>query len=214
MKTFKVTGMTCEGCAKTVHDLLSRVEGVSKVHVDLLKKQADVKTGKQVSIRQLHAALGDTVYELLPIKEKPFPNTDTDLTREEKLHRENKALVSDYITAVAENNYMQLEECLHQDFVFNNIITFHSAKDFIRMLKEHAASGVTDMVIKNDIKAIFADGNKAEVIYDMITDTPVKRVRFLQEIKIENRKILSAKAKFEKHSMKQLMKYMKEHSAL
>lgn len=37
-----VTGMTCGGCAKTVTRVLSGVEGVAKVHVDLQSECATV----------------------------------------------------------------------------------------------------------------------------------------------------------------------------
>lgn len=41
-KTFKVTGMHCDGCANTVSRLLGKVEGVESADVSLEKGEAEV----------------------------------------------------------------------------------------------------------------------------------------------------------------------------
>ena len=38
-KTYKITGMKCQGCVNTVTEKLSAVKGVDKVQVDLENKQ-------------------------------------------------------------------------------------------------------------------------------------------------------------------------------
>lgn len=43
--TYRVSGMKCDGCAKTVSDKLSSVIGVDEVNVDLTKNQV-VVSGK------------------------------------------------------------------------------------------------------------------------------------------------------------------------
>ena len=47
-KTFKVTGMHCEGCADRVINVLKKVEGVRSANVTLEKGQANIAldTGK------------------------------------------------------------------------------------------------------------------------------------------------------------------------
>ena len=40
--TYKISGMTCTGCQAKVQHLLSQVEGVSNVSIDLEKGEADV----------------------------------------------------------------------------------------------------------------------------------------------------------------------------
>ena len=42
-KHYQVTGMTCEGCARTVTEKLSAVPGVQSVQVNLEKGQASVQ---------------------------------------------------------------------------------------------------------------------------------------------------------------------------
>jgi len=41
-KTFKVTGMHCEGCADRVINVLKKVEGVRSANVSLEKGQAEI----------------------------------------------------------------------------------------------------------------------------------------------------------------------------
>ncbi|HGD4669066.1 TPA: heavy-metal-associated domain-containing protein [Streptococcus agalactiae] len=60
--TYRVSGMKCDGCAKTVSDKLSSVIGVGEVNVDLTKNQVVVsgKTFKWL----LKRSLKDTKYSL------------------------------------------------------------------------------------------------------------------------------------------------------
>ena len=41
-KTYKITGMKCQGCVNTVTEKLSAVKGVDKVQVDLENKQVTI----------------------------------------------------------------------------------------------------------------------------------------------------------------------------
>ncbi|HFV1139654.1 TPA: heavy-metal-associated domain-containing protein [Streptococcus agalactiae] len=60
--TYRVSGMKCDGCAKTVSDKLSSVIGVDEVNVNLTKNQVVVsgKTFKWL----LKRSLKDTKYSL------------------------------------------------------------------------------------------------------------------------------------------------------
>ncbi|HEO2826227.1 TPA: heavy-metal-associated domain-containing protein [Streptococcus agalactiae] len=60
--TYRVSGMKCDGCDKTVSDKLSSVIGVDEVNVDLTKNQVVVsgKTFKWL----LKRSLKDTKYSL------------------------------------------------------------------------------------------------------------------------------------------------------
>ncbi|HGI2410391.1 TPA: heavy-metal-associated domain-containing protein [Streptococcus agalactiae] len=60
--TYRVSGMKCDGCAKTVSDKLSSVIGVDEVNVDLTKNQV-VVSGKTFKWLLKHS-LKDTKYSL------------------------------------------------------------------------------------------------------------------------------------------------------
>jgi len=123
-----------------------------------------------------------------------------------------KMLVSDYITAVSQKDYNQLLKYLHVDFTFDGGITVNSANDYIEMLKEHSTYSDV-IVLKSDIKAIFVDGNEACVIYEMVTNKPVEPVSLVEWITIEEEKISSARLKFDRLGMRQLMNEVRKGKA-
>ncbi len=61
---FKVEGMTCSGCAKTVENALAQVPGVAKVKVNYIKKEAVVEGEANVS--DLFRAVEAAGYRLTP----------------------------------------------------------------------------------------------------------------------------------------------------
>jgi heavy metal translocating P-type ATPase len=56
-QTYKVSGMTCNGCREHVEKNLAQLEGVEDVHVNLERKEAEIKSNKSFSITQLHEAV-------------------------------------------------------------------------------------------------------------------------------------------------------------
>ncbi|HYH55984.1 MAG TPA: heavy metal-associated domain-containing protein [Anseongella sp.] len=63
-RTYNISGMTCSGCAQAVHNLLSKVEGVEKVDVQLEKGRAVLKMKEAVATETLQAALKSSPYQL------------------------------------------------------------------------------------------------------------------------------------------------------
>ncbi len=55
--TYHIHGMTCQGCRKHVEELLSKVEGVSSVSVDLERKEATISMASHIPIDRFKAAL-------------------------------------------------------------------------------------------------------------------------------------------------------------
>jgi len=56
---YQITGMTCQGCRKTVADALSQIDGVSHVEVDLAKGEATITMSKHLEIRALKEGLAN-----------------------------------------------------------------------------------------------------------------------------------------------------------
>ena len=70
--TYKVSGMTCTGCQAKVQGLLSKVNGVDNVAIDLNKGEATIEMTKHISTSDLKAALRDyPKYELAETVHKP-----------------------------------------------------------------------------------------------------------------------------------------------
>ncbi len=62
--TYKIHGMSCEGCRSHVEKALEKVDGVAKVNVDLEKEEAIVEMKKHVSLEKLRASLEDSSYRI------------------------------------------------------------------------------------------------------------------------------------------------------
>lgn len=54
---FKVAGMMCNGCVRTVTETLKNVEGVTNVQVSLESKLATVETSKEIELDVFKKAL-------------------------------------------------------------------------------------------------------------------------------------------------------------
>ena len=64
---YKVSGMTCNGCAATVERALKQVEGVTGVNVNLDQADVTITTLNPVSVSTLQQALASyPAYQLLP----------------------------------------------------------------------------------------------------------------------------------------------------
>lgn len=74
---YTITGMTCSGCVATVKRLLSAVDGVQQVTIDLQQSSATVEMRKHVSTNELQKALaGHPKYQLaekMPVSSPYFP---------------------------------------------------------------------------------------------------------------------------------------------
>ncbi len=55
-QTYKISGMTCNGCKSHVVKTLKEVEGISDVSVDLEKKEAEIKIEYHVPLEVLKEA--------------------------------------------------------------------------------------------------------------------------------------------------------------
>lgn len=55
--TYKISGMTCTSCQAKVQHLLSKVNGVQHVDVDLLKGEASIDMNFHIPAKELQGAL-------------------------------------------------------------------------------------------------------------------------------------------------------------
>jgi len=56
-QSYKITGMTCQGCANTVHKAISQVQGASHVIVDLASGLVHIESSVPVSNQDVANAL-------------------------------------------------------------------------------------------------------------------------------------------------------------
>ncbi len=88
--TYKVSGMTCTGCQAKVQGLLSKVNGVGSVSINLGKGEATIDMSKHVPTVNLQSALKDyPKYELVETVQKMK-------TAEFTVEEEKKSLLETY----------------------------------------------------------------------------------------------------------------------
>ncbi|WP_026935292.1 heavy metal translocating P-type ATPase [Christiangramia echinicola] len=68
--TYKITGMSCNGCRSHVEKSLSDVEGVNQVSVDLENSKADIDMQKHIPLEKFQEALSDSKYKIMLPEEK------------------------------------------------------------------------------------------------------------------------------------------------
>ncbi|SCL44776.1 Copper chaperone CopZ [Micromonospora citrea] len=61
--TYKVTGMTCNGCANKVKNLLSELDGVDAVEVDLAAGRATLRASRGIDEARVVETLEEAGYE-------------------------------------------------------------------------------------------------------------------------------------------------------
>jgi copper chaperone CopZ len=62
--TYTITGMTCNGCAAKVQNLLSTIPGVTSANVNLEKQEAEISMDHHINTTELASALSGTKYML------------------------------------------------------------------------------------------------------------------------------------------------------
>lgn len=74
--TYNITGMTCTSCQSKVQGLLSKIEGVTNVSINLQKASAEIEMTKHISINTFKAALQDyPKYQITEAETKPVTVT-------------------------------------------------------------------------------------------------------------------------------------------
>lgn len=64
-KEVLLEGVKCAGCASTVQERFSAIEGVDSVEIDLATKKAVLESQSDISNDTLNAALSDTKYSVV-----------------------------------------------------------------------------------------------------------------------------------------------------
>jgi SnoaL-like domain len=98
---------------------------------------------------------------------------------------QTRALAVQYIEAVGAKELDTLASLLHQEFEFSgNAAPTHSVEPYVAAIRR-----LSPIIVRNDIKKVFVDGNEVCVFYDFVTTIcPVASVEWLviQEDKVRS----------------------------
>lgn len=105
-----------------------------------------------------------------------------------EITEKNKALAMDYITAAGRKQFERVRRFLHDELTFKAPMQtlFQTADDYLVTLKDHEGS-----LLRNDIKAVFADLDEVCIVYDAVTNTELGAVPCVQWIKVREDRIAS-----------------------
>ncbi|NUU98950.1 hypothetical protein XO12_02060 [Marinitoga sp. 1154] len=69
---YKISGMTCSSCARTVEKTLNKIPGIKKANVKLDKELVEITFEKEVAFNILKGKLLETGYDIEEIKENEY----------------------------------------------------------------------------------------------------------------------------------------------
>jgi hypothetical protein len=103
-------------------------------------------------------------------------------------------LVTAYINAVGEHRLEDLPAMLEPDVEFTlGDNTVRGVEAFVAGFRR-----LMPIVLRNEIRKIFVDGDEACVIYDFVTDSPAGAVLSVEYIKFRNGRLASTLLVFER----------------
>ena len=103
-------------------------------------------------------------------------------------------LVTSYINAVGEHRLDALPAMLEPDAEFTvGDNTVRGVEAFVAGFQR-----LMPIILRNEIRKVFVDGEEACVIYDFVTDTPAGAVLSVEHIKFRNGRIASTLLVFER----------------
>jgi ketosteroid isomerase-like protein len=109
-----------------------------------------------------------------------------------------KDLASDYIQAVGEKRYDEVTGFLTPDVSFKGPATSTTSSDaFIAALKRMAP-----IWIRNDVRAVFAEGDRAAVFYDFVSNTPAGAMPCVELLTFRGERIERIELLFDREQFK------------
>lgn len=115
--------------------------------------------------------------------------------------QEPAALAREYLHAVGRKDLDRVAALLHPevDFTLGSRST-HTRDEFVAALRRLAP-----ILVRNDIRRVFADGNQVCAVYDFVTDTPAGPVLSVELLEVEGGAIRSSLLLFEKERWPEAM---------
>jgi hypothetical protein len=100
-----------------------------------------------------------------------------------------RRLVSEYVSAVGEKRFDRLAELVHHDATFDGTVKVQTlgGEAFVQGFRNLAP-----IIARNEIRELIVEGNRAFVLYDFVTDTPVGPVLCGELLTVEDGLIRSS----------------------
>jgi ketosteroid isomerase-like protein len=130
-------------------------------------------------------------------------------SEEDDMAGDMRGLVTAYIQAVGERRLEALPELLEADAEFTlGDNTLRGRDAFVG-----AFGRLLPIIVRNDIRHVFVEGDKACAVYDFVTDTPVGGVLSMEYLTLRNGRIASTLLVFERLHWPEVLTVLKEREA-
>ena len=118
-------------------------------------------------------------------------------------------LVTAYIHAVGEHRLEDLSPMLDPDVEFTVGDTkLRGTTAFVGAFQR-----LIPIILRNDIRRVFVEGDEAIVIYDFVTDTPIGAIVSVEHIKVKSGRIASVLLVFERLHWPEVQAELAERAA-
>ena len=118
-------------------------------------------------------------------------------------------MVTAYIQAVGDHRLEDLPPMLDPDVEFTvGDTTLRGTAAFVGAFER-----LTPIILRNDIRKVFVEGDEAIVLYDFVTDTPVGAVVSVEHIKFKTGRIVSVLLVFERLHWPEVQAELAERAA-
>lgn len=98
-------------------------------------------------------------------------------------------LVNEYVSAAGGRRFDRLAELVHPDATFEGTVNVQTrgAEAFVQGFRN-----LGPIILRNDVRELIAEGDRAFVLYDFVTDTPVGAVLCGELLTVEDGLIRSS----------------------
>lgn len=119
-------------------------------------------------------------------------------------------LVGEYVKAAGEGRVGRLEELVHREATFGGTVKTEATgrEAFVQGFRNLAP-----IVVRNEIRDIVVDGDRAFVLYDFVTDTPVGPVLCGELLTVEDALIRSSTLIFDWRRWPEVMAELQRRNA-
>jgi len=130
--TYKITGMTCNNCVATVADVLSTVDGIQRVDINLERAEAQISMSEHVSLSTLKSVLP----EKYSISEKGNHTSETGLNSvgEKTKLQQLKPLLMIFIYLFSAATLLNYKEWDTGEFMLDFMGLFYIVFSFFKLL--------------------------------------------------------------------------------
>lgn len=104
------------------------------------------------------------------------------------------ALVDAYTRAVSEGDFARLGELVHADASFGGTVTAeaHGAEAFVQGFRN-----LRPITLRTDVRGVVVEDDRAAIMYDLVTDTPVGSVLCAEFLTIDGGLVRSSTLVFD-----------------